>query len=81
MLNKDNKIERNLGEQPIRQIMLEHNLKPHDLVEASTEQITHRMVTRAGNGRRLTQHIQSKVRNALNKAVNKTYALTALFTY
>ncbi len=81
MLNKDNKIERNLGEQPIRQIMLEHNLKPHDLVEASTEQITHRMVTRAGKGRRLTQHIQIKVRNALNKAINKTYALTDLFTY
>ena len=47
LLSKDNKIELNFGEQPIRQIILKHNLKPHDLVEVSTEQITHRMVSRA----------------------------------
>lgn len=81
MLNKDDKIERNLGEQPIKQIMLKHNLKPHDLVEVSTEQITHRMVARAGNGRRLTQHVQIKVLNALNKASNKAYILKDTFNY
>ena len=81
MLNKDNKIERDLGEQPIKQIMVEHNLKPHDLIEISTEQITHRMVTRAGKGRRLTRHIQIKVLNALNKATNKIYVLKDLFNY
>ncbi len=81
MLNKDNKIKRNLGEQPIKQIMLEHNLKPHDLVEVSTEQITHLMITRASNGRRLTQHVQIKVLNALNKAANKTYTLKDVFNY
>ena len=81
MLNKDNKIERNPGEQPIRQIILEHNLKPHDLVEASTEQLTHRMVTRAGKGRRLSPRIQIKVLNALNKIANKTYTLKDLFSY
>ena len=81
MFNKDNKLELNLGEQPIRQIMLEHNLKPHDLVEASTEQLTHRMVARASKGRRLSPHIQIKLLNALNKAVNKTYTLKDLFNY
>lgn len=81
MLNKDNQIEPNLGEQPLKQIMLEHNLKPHDLVEVSTEQITHRMVTRASKGRRLTKHVQIKVLNALTKAANKTYALEDLFNY
>ena len=81
MLSKDNKIELNFGEQPIRQIMLKHNLKPHDLVEVSTEQITHRMVSRAGKGRRLTLHIQIKVLNALNKAVNQNYLLKDLFNY
>ena len=81
MSNKDEKIERDLGEQPIKRIMLEYNLKAHDLVSASTEQITHRMITRAGKGRRLTQHIQIKVLNALNKAANKTYALKDLFNY
>lgn len=81
MLNKDNKIGLNLGEQPIMQIMLKHNLKPHDLVEVSTEQITHRMVARACKGRRLTSHIQIKVLNALNKAANKIYSLKELFNY
>ncbi|MCK5288401.1 MAG: hypothetical protein KAJ79_05010 [Candidatus Omnitrophica bacterium] len=81
MFNKDNKLELNLGEQPIRQIMLEHNLKPHDLVEASTEQLTHRMVARASKGRRLSPHIQIKLLNVLNKAVNKTYTLKDLFNY
>ena len=81
MLNKDNKTERDLGEQPSRQIMLRENLKPHDLVEVSTEQITHRMVARAGKGRRLSPHIKIKVLNALNKAANKAYVLKELFNY
>ncbi|MBU4305454.1 MAG: hypothetical protein KJ893_07540 [Candidatus Omnitrophica bacterium] len=81
MLNKDNKIERNLEEQPIKQIMLEHNLKPHDLVARSDEQLTHKMVTRAMKGRRLTLHVQSKVLNALNNAAGKDYSLKDLFTY
>jgi hypothetical protein len=34
-------IPRNLGAQPIAAIMAAHNLKPHDLVAASTEQLTH----------------------------------------
>ena len=29
-------IERNLGEQPIAQIMREHNLRPHDLMALSS---------------------------------------------
>ncbi|MCK4994264.1 MAG: hypothetical protein KAS13_04360 [Candidatus Omnitrophica bacterium] len=81
MLNKDNNIERDLGKQPINKIMLQYDLKPHDLVEASTEQITHRMVTRAAKGRRLTHNVQIKILNALNKAASKTYALKDLFNY
>ena len=81
MSNKDERIERDFGEQPIKQIMLEYDLKPHDLVAASTEQITHRMITRAAKGRRLTSHIQIKVLNALNKATGKTYVLKDLFNY
>ncbi|MFH1094504.1 MAG: hypothetical protein V1739_10205 [Candidatus Omnitrophota bacterium] len=73
MLNKDNNIERDLGEQPVKQIMLRYNLKPHDLVAVSAEQITHRMVARAGKGRRLSPHIKTKVLNALNKAANEAH--------
>ena len=74
-------IERNLGEQPIAKIMAEHGLKSQQLVAVSTEQITHKMVSRACKGRKLTRHVQFKVLNALNKATGKTYSLKELFTY
>lgn len=74
-------IARNLGPQPIGQIMAEHGLKPHDLVAASTGQLTHKMVARACKGRRLTPNAQAKVLAALNAATRKHYRLTDLFTY
>lgn len=74
-------IERNLGEQPIAGIMREHNLKPHDLVAASATPLTHKMVSRARKGRRLTLHTQSKVLAALNRATGQNYALGELFNY
>ena len=74
-------IEKNLGEQPISRIMVTNGLKPHDLVAHSDEQLTHKMVTRAMKGRRLTPHVQLKVRNALNNVVGKNYSLKDLFTY
>jgi len=75
------KIERNLGLQPIAGVMTKHGLKPQDLVVVSTEQITHKMVARACKGRWLTPHVRIKVLNALNKATGGTYALPDLFTY
>lgn len=81
MADEEPDIERNLGEQPIARLLQEHQLKPHDLVAASTEQITHKMVARACKGRRLTPHIQSKVLRALNRASGATYTLAELFTY
>jgi hypothetical protein len=74
-------IERNLGEQPIATIIREHNLKPHDLVAASVTPLTHKMVSRACKGRRLTLNTQSKVLAALNRATGKTYELRELFKY
>jgi len=74
-------IERDLGEQPIAKIMALHGLKSHDLVACSTEQITHKMITRAVKGRRLTAAVQSKILNALNKASKKSYLLKDLFNY
>lgn len=73
--------ERNLGPQPITERMAEHELTPKDLVAASTEQITHKMVARACKGRRLTKRVQLKVRNAMNAASGKEYALSDLFNY
>ena len=74
-------IERNLGEQPIARIMREHNLKPHALVAVSPAEMTHKMVSRACKGRRLTLNTQSKVLAALNQATGKNYALSDLFNY
>jgi len=74
-------IERNLGEQPITQIMAELGLKAPDLVDVSTEQLTHKMVSRACKGRRLTPNIKSKILNALNKSTGKEFSMEELFTY
>ncbi len=78
-MNKE--IERDLGEQPIAKIMAECGFKPHDLVSSSTEQITHKMVSRAVKGRRLNLKIQYRLLNALSKAANKPYTLKDLFNY
>ena len=74
-------IERDLGEQALARVMAEHDIKAHDLVAASTEQITHKMVARACKGRRLTRHVQDKILNALNRASGQQYALDDLFNY
>ena len=74
-------IERNLGEQPIARIMVDHDLKARDLVAVSTQQLTHKMVSRACKGRRLTPNVQSKIRDALNESTGKEYSMEELFTY
>ena len=74
-------ITRNLGEQPIARIMRDHRLKPHDLVAASSVEMTHKMVGRACRGRRLTLNTQLKVLAALNRVTKKDYSLRELFNY
>ena len=69
------------GPQPIAEIMAKRKLKPHDLVAASTEQLTHKMVSRACKGRKLSRRVQLKVRNALNMVTEQNYVLKDLFTY
>ena len=76
-----NNIEHDLGPQPVAKLMAEHGLKPHDLVCNSTEQLTHKMVSRAMKGRRLRLHVQERVHNALSAATGKKYSREELFTY
>ncbi len=73
--------EKDLGEQEISRILLEHKLTSSDLVLASTESITYKMISRACKGRRLTPHVQVKVCNAVNKASGKTFTVKDLFNY
>lgn len=74
-------IERNLGEQPIAKLLQELQLRTHDLVTASDEHITHKMVTKACKGRRLTKNVQNKIVRALNKVANNNYKKDQLFNY
>ncbi|MCA9011356.1 MAG: hypothetical protein KDB01_16505 [Planctomycetaceae bacterium] len=73
--------ERNLGPQPIASLMQQLQLRSHDLVAASTEQLTHKMVTRAVRGRRLTSNTKGIVQRALNQATGHVYKLKELFNY
>ena len=77
----EDNVERNFGLQPIAEIMVRHNLKPHDVVAASTKQLTHKMVTRGCKGRKLTLNSKSKILDALNLATDKNYTLSDLFNY
>ncbi|HAL44725.1 MAG: hypothetical protein A2Y12_00655 [Planctomycetes bacterium GWF2_42_9] len=80
MINEDN--ERNLGPQPIADLMAKHNLKPHDLVAAAEGlQLTHKMVSRACKGRKLTERTRVKVLKAINLASKQNYAMRDLFNY
>jgi len=80
MINEND--ERNLGQQPIADLMVKHNLKPHDLVAAAPEQqLTHKMVSRACKGRKLTERTRVKVLKAVNLATKQNYAMKELFNY
>lgn len=80
MKDKD-KLQRDLGEQPIQKIMQEHALSAHDLVAVSPEPITHKMVSRACKGRRLTPNSRNKMIRALEMALGKEFKKSDLFTY
>ena len=57
-------IKRDLGEQPIVKIISEKNLKSRDIVNASTEQVTYKMISRAVKGRRLSPKVKDKILRA-----------------
>jgi hypothetical protein len=72
---------RDLGEQPLARLMAAHGIAPHDLVAASSEQLTHKMVTHAMKGRRLTPNAMRKVERAWRKVAPETVRESALFDY
>lgn len=74
-------MQRDLGEQPIGALLARLGLGAHDLVTASSAQLTHKMVKRACQGRRLTPHVQRKVLDALNLRTAGSYVLADLFDY
>lgn len=79
--------ERDLGPQPLAALLERHQLRPTDLVQASGEQLTHKMVARALKGRRLTRNTAEKVLRALNSSILRpdgetvAYSMDELFNY
>lgn len=70
------------GVQPLDEIMTRLNLKNSDLVEKSSEQLSHKVVGKARKGRRLTLNAQLKILKALNASEPaQRFALTDLFNY
>ena len=74
-------IERNLGQQPLGTLMLELELTPAQLVNASSDQLNHKMVSRGIKGRRLTGNVMKKIRDAFNSASGKNLGVKDLFNY
>ena len=65
--------------QTFEEILLALGLKNNDLVKASTEQLTHKMVAKARKGKPLTPNVQMKILKALNACQNaKQYTLKDL---
>ena len=61
---------RDFGAQPIDTLMQAWQLTNHDMVLAAIpEQLTHKQVQRARNGRRLTLAMMQKMARVLNEAV------------
>lgn len=58
-----------MGVQPLDGQMESWGLGNHDLVEVSTEQLTHKQVQKARKGRRLTLKMMMKVTRAFNVAI------------
>ena len=79
--NMQIEIERDYGVQPIAQILEDEGFTAKDLVKSSKVLITHKMVSRACKGRRLSSNVRVKVLQALEAASGKSYKLGELFNY
>ena len=61
--------ERDLGTQPLDASLNGWQLDNHDVVEASPQQLTHKQIVRARNGRKLTLKMMMKVSRTVNFAI------------
>ncbi|MFH0907502.1 MAG: hypothetical protein V1929_01905 [bacterium] len=72
-----------MGLQPLDGILERLGISNHDLVAASGEQLTHKVVQKGRRGRQLTRRAQDKILRALTRAAGSGAAFTRdqLFTY
>ena len=69
------------GQQPLDRFMNEADLKNNDLVKSSKEGLTHKQVSKARKGRRITLRMQKKVLKAWNSLRDEGCELDDLFNY
>ena len=70
------------GIQPLEEVMNRLGLSNADLVKASTQMLTFKMVNKGRKGKRLTLNIQQKILNAIRVAKPEMkVAMTDLFNY
>ena len=69
------------GQQPLDRFMNEVDLKNNDLVKSSKEGLTHKQVSKARKGRRITLRMQKKVLFAWNSLRDEGCELDDLFNY
>ncbi len=85
----EDSLNRDLGPQPLDEILSAIGIGNHALVDLSTEQLTHKQVQKARKGRRVSVNIQRKILKAINaRAVvpgaaepKRIYELGDLFNY
>lgn len=82
---KDIEKSRDHGTQPLDALLGSLGYANSVLVEASTEQLTHKQVQKARKGRRVTSNIQKKILNAIRTLrrtqEEESYQLSDLFNY
>ena len=69
------------GTQPLDVLMNKQRRKNHDLVEASSEILTHKQVNKARHGRKVTLRLQKRILSAWNSLQEEAFVLEQLFTY
>ena len=72
---------REYGEQPLAALLAEKGLTNHQVVAASTEQLTHKMLSKAYRGRFLSVKIRLKIQRAVNALTGEQHSLKDLFNY
>ena len=72
---------REYGLQPLAVILTERHITNHQVVEASTEQLTHKMMAKACRGRYLSVKVRQKILRAVIRVTGEQFRLADLFTY
>lgn len=84
--NSETDENRDHGPQPLGPLLDELGISNHELVSASTAQLTHKQVQKARKGRRLTANVQNKIKSALEaelarRGQPRIFKFSELFTY